>query len=246
MVAGVEPRTHLVLLPGLDGTEVLFGPLLKTLPEWLSPLVVTYPAHGSGRYEDLLPIVLRAVRSVPHCHVLGWSFSGPLALRAARAEPERVRSVVLAASFLEPPLPWLAHTGPLLTTPAVALLRVLRRLPIWLGRSNGDALRRDKARIFRRVPARTLAARARAIREVDARDDAAACRQPLLYLAAEEDRVVPEHNLEVLRRLRPDLQVATLPGSHMALYSHPALAALAVAGFCSETSQQAATAPACQ
>jgi hypothetical protein len=32
--------TTLVLLPGLDGTEIFFRPLLAALPTWVKPLVV--------------------------------------------------------------------------------------------------------------------------------------------------------------------------------------------------------------
>ena len=33
----------LVLLPGLDGTEVFFKPLLASLPHWIHPRVVCLP-----------------------------------------------------------------------------------------------------------------------------------------------------------------------------------------------------------
>ena len=50
-----------MLLPGLDGTEVFFAPLLAALPEWVKPLVVTYPASGANCYSDLLELVRAAV-----------------------------------------------------------------------------------------------------------------------------------------------------------------------------------------
>ena len=40
-----KPKT-LVLLPGLDGTEVFFRPLLASLPEWVRPHVVSFPPAG--------------------------------------------------------------------------------------------------------------------------------------------------------------------------------------------------------
>ena len=222
---------RLLLLPGLDGTEILFGPLLSVLPDWLLSTVVTYPIDGRNGYEELLPLVLEAARRQPGCHVLGWSFSGPLALRLAQAEPDLVRSVTLVASFVQRPLPWLRVAGPMLNTGIVGAVRTLRRLPIWLCRAPADPLRRDKARIWERVPARTLAARARAIRRVDARADLMAVQQPLLYLGSLRDRVVPPGNLEQMRALRPDLRVASLDGDHFALYADPAAAAAAIVSF---------------
>lgn len=225
------PRQRLLLLPGLDGTEVLFAPLIAALPAWLQATVVTYPIAGRNSYDDLLPPLLAWVRRQPDCHVLGWSFSGPLALRLARTEPRRVRSVTLAASFVRRPLPWLAVAGPLLTTSVVGAVRTLRRLPIWLGRARTDPLRRDKAILWERVPARTLAARVRTICSVDARDDLRAVRQPLLYLHSLRDRVVPIRNLDGIRTLRPDLQVVGLAGGHLALYAEAATAAAAIGRF---------------
>ena len=50
-------RRHLVLLPGLDGTGSLFGPLLAHLPEHLVPVVVKYPTDKVLYYEQLFPYI---------------------------------------------------------------------------------------------------------------------------------------------------------------------------------------------
>lgn len=225
--------THLplLLLPGMDGTDALLGPIARALAPDVPTRAVTYPARGGEDYERTLPLVRAAVADVGPCVVLGWSFSGPLAIRVAAEQPDAVRAVVLAASFATSPLPWLRWTGPLLCTPPFALLRTLRRLPIWLLRPPADPLRRAKARIWREVPASTLVARARAIRRVDARAELSGLRQPLLYLQSARDRVVGPHNLARIRALRPDTEVATLPGDHFALFAEAATAAAAIRGF---------------
>ena len=48
--------THLVLLPGLDGTDVLFEPLQRHLT--MPATAVAYPQDVPGSYADLLPFVL--------------------------------------------------------------------------------------------------------------------------------------------------------------------------------------------
>jgi pimeloyl-[acyl-carrier protein] methyl ester esterase len=226
-----RPELGLVLLPGMDGTPHLFGPLLAALPATLRNTVVTYPPVGRNGYADVQPHVDAAVAATGPCIVLGWSFGGPLALRAANTRPDLVRGVVLVASFVLPPQRWLRWTGPLLCSPLVLAMRVLRRLPLWLGKPKHDPLRQAKARIWREVPARTLAARARAIRHVDARADLAALRVPLLYLAGNADRVVPPHALATIRALHPQVEVAMLRGGHFALFAAAADGARALAGF---------------
>jgi pimeloyl-ACP methyl ester carboxylesterase len=222
---------HLVLLPGMDGTEVLLLPLLRNLPDWLRPTVVTYAIEGRNGYDDLLPKVLLAIDALPECVVLGWSFSGPLALRAANQRRDRVRAVILCATFVRAPQAWMRPWRALLQTPIVGTMRFLRRLPLWLGRPPDDPLRRDKAILWRRVPARTLAARARAIAAVDAREDLRRCVQPILYLAASDDAVVPPANLDEVRREQPTVQVATIVGNHFALYANPEAATQAIVTF---------------
>lgn len=49
------PRLRLILLPGLDGSGVLFAPLLRHLPPDVEPVVVRYPPDRALGYEELLP-----------------------------------------------------------------------------------------------------------------------------------------------------------------------------------------------
>jgi len=238
-MAAPTERVHLLLLPGMDGTEILYGPLLAHLPDWIAPTVVTYPTDGKNGYEDLYPLVAHAAEQLPACWVLGWSFSGPMALLLATRKPERVRGVLLAATFVRAPMRWLPWLRRIIRTPVFATFRFVRRLPIWLLRGTDDPLRRDKARIWNRVPARTLARRARALSRIDVRGELRSCPQHVLYLLSSRDRVVPDHNVDEIRRERPSVQVATIDGGHFALYSNPAQAARCIADF---VRQQAANA----
>lgn len=240
-VTAANERTVLILLPGMDGTNVLYGPLVRALPDWLRPVCVEYPTDGPCDYDAAFAAAMAEVERHERCHVVGWSFSGPVALRVARAMPDRVRSVTLVATFVTAPLASMKVFGPLLVTPLVALVRTLRRLPIWLGRSPDDPLRRDKAEIWRRVRPHTLAARTRAIRRVDAREDLRAITQPMLYLRSSDDRVVPAHNLAQIRALRGDVAEATIDGDHFALYAEAQAGANAIAAFVRRAEAAAAT-----
>ena len=54
-------KTSLILLPGLDGSGLLFRPLISRLPPEIRPTVVTYPPDQALGYEDLLPRVMAAL-----------------------------------------------------------------------------------------------------------------------------------------------------------------------------------------
>jgi pimeloyl-ACP methyl ester carboxylesterase len=238
-----EPTATLVLLPGIDGTEVFFRPLLAALPEWVRPVVVTYPTSGGNGYADLLEIVRSAVADALAFHVLGWSFSGPLALMLAAKEPGRTRGVILAASFVRPPLPLVARVPFVFGTPVVRLIRLARRTPVVLSRPRSDPYRRDKAAVWGRVPSRVLAARARAILSVDARRWLRECPAPVLYLAGSRDSIVPGRNAAEVLRERPSARVVTIDGPHLAMYSNPGAAASAIAGFMREGTEPGPGAP---
>ncbi len=139
--------TTLVLLPGLDGTEIFFGPLLAVLPTWVKPLVVTYPTLGANDYADLLAVVESAIEDSDSTafYVLGWSFSGALALMLAAKNPTRIRGVILCASFVRPPLSVLSWVRFAVTSPVVHFVRLARRTPVFLSNDWTDRFRRDKA-----------------------------------------------------------------------------------------------------
>jgi pimeloyl-ACP methyl ester carboxylesterase len=227
----MTPPATLVLLPGLDGTEVFFAPLLAALPETMRPVVVTYPHSRDHGYAELLALVRRAIAGESECYVLGWSFSGPLALMLAMAEPDRVRGVILSATFVRAPNPVLRRVRHVLCGPTVLAWRVVRRLPLWLTRPRADPMRRAKTQTLRRVSSAVLAARLREILRVDVREPLRSCTQPVLYLASSDDGIVPAHNVAEVREVRPGVQVVTIDGPHQAMFTNPRAAAAAIAAF---------------
>ena len=224
-------RTTLVLLPGLDGTDVFFRPLLAVLPEWVRPHVVCFPPRGANEYADLLPIVRHAVSEIPSFYVLGSSFAGPLALMLAAAERDKVQGVILSATFVRPPRPMYARLRFAAVTPTIWMVRACRRIPVWLSRGPNDRLRMDKAETWNRVSARMVAARIRALLKVDARDLLRDCPHPVLCIAGSEDGIVPRGNVEEIARVRPSTQVRIIEGRHFAMYTNPEAAVEAITEF---------------
>lgn len=225
----------LVLLPGLDGTDAMFAPLLDALPPWIRPVVVTYPTTGPNDYADLVPLVQRVVAGTPRFHLLGWSFGGPLAMMTAGANPEAVRGVILCASFARAPRPDLAPWRFAFRPPVVATIRALRRAPALLGGYPTDGMRRARAETWRRVGSGVLSSRARAAFAVDARPHLASCTAPVLYVASSRDRVVPAHNIDDVRAVAQHCEVVTIDGPHLALVTNPGPAAAHIAEFIRRT-----------
>ena len=227
-----EGSVKLLLLPGMDGTGLLFEPFLEALPVWLKPQVVASPAHEPLGYAELLSVVRSACPLLEEFVVLAESFSGPLAILLAASQPPGLRGAILCASFIRCPLRtpfrWLA---------AAALPIMFRLAPLWparwalLGRHETVRLRQSFATALASVSSEALAARARAVASVDVTVELRMCQVPLLYLAGRQDRVVPVRCLRAIQQERPDTQVVELPGPHLLLPTLPAQAAHEVGQF---------------
>jgi len=58
--------------------------------------------------------------------------------------------------------------------------------------------------------------------------------QPILYLAASRDELVPGQNIDEILRLRSWVKVVTIAGSHLAMFTNPRAAARAITAFLEE------------
>jgi pimeloyl-[acyl-carrier protein] methyl ester esterase len=223
--------TALVLLPGLDGTGLLFQPLVQALSKDIEPIVVSYPDDVPLDYQELLPLVEEALPSRPFV-LLGESFSGPLAIMAATSLPPGLRGVILCASFVRSPMAylpaWCANlVRPFLFRcyPAVAHVRLL------LGHHADPTVRDLAAQTVSRVRPQVLAHRVRAVHRVDVAEQLASCPVPVLYLRGQRDWLVPASAMRRVLRACPHAQVVNLSAPHMVLQTQPAAAAAAIRTF---------------
>ncbi len=159
---------HLVLLPGLDGTGILFQPLVESLPAGIEPVVIPFPPTEPLDYPDLARFVApRLPQSAPFV-LLGESYAGPLALQLAAEGAPGIVGVVLCASFVSNPTlvpssfrhlagPWLYRF-----TPAFIQAKAL------LGGYSSPELRQLLLSAHGIVSARVMTQRIRSILSVDA------------------------------------------------------------------------------
>jgi pimeloyl-ACP methyl ester carboxylesterase len=221
----------LVLLPGMDGTGMLFEPLVEAIGDACRTIVVGYPGDEVLGYDDLVPRVRERLPVGEPFVLLGESFSGPIAIRLAAERPEGLVGLVLAATFATPPTfapPWLVDLF------APVAMRFRPRLPFvrWLvvGRDASDATRDLVRASIGSVRPAVLSRRLREIARVDVRDVLGSVEVPVLDLRATEDGLVGDREARVVRstvRVAP----VDLPGPHGLLQAHPAAAWDAVRAF---------------
>jgi pimeloyl-[acyl-carrier protein] methyl ester esterase len=227
-----KPLLRCLLLPGLDGRGLLFEPLLGVLPPDLAPEVVAYPADRPLGYDDLMPLVeARLPRHEPFA-IIAESFSGPLAIRIAARRPPGLVALVLVATFVHRPVPWLPAVLAPLARPLLFRLPPFAAAVRWfLAGDDGDELAAKVARVVRRVAPAVIARRVREALTVDARADLAAVAVPILIVSARRDRLLGPGATRTMTALRPDAAHREIDAPHMLLQRRPREAADAVAPF---------------
>lgn len=224
---------QLVLLPGMDGTGELFGPLLAELPIELPVAVVSYPDRPASYADHIAVARAELPRDRPYV-LLGESYSGPVAVRLAAEAPSGLRGLILCASFLTCPSPLLRALRGLTPVASPKLVPGFVAHHSLLGRFATPALRAAHARALSHVSSRTLTARLRAMADIDVRDDLRKLDLPSLYLRGTRDRVVGtrfgEEFLGIARRGR----LVDIEAPHFLLQSRPREAAAAILDFLRE------------
>ncbi len=227
----------IILLPGMDGTGELFGPLLDSMPANPSVIVVRYPDCPANYAGHEAVARAELPKDAPFV-LLGESFSGPVAVSIAAAAPPNLRGVILSASFLTSPHPLLRPLRALTPFVSPKLVPDVIAHRTLLGRFATPALRAAHRRALGHVSSATLTARLRAMADVDVRDAMKSVRRPALYLRGTEDRVVgARFGDEVLAHARHGTLV-DIEGPHLLLQANPRDSARRIATFIATLDQE--------
>src|SRR5262245_14893658 len=201
----------LVLLPGLDGSDIMFRPLVESAPAEVEMVTIAYPPGPANTYDDLLPLVREFLPQDRPFYLLGWSFSGPLALRIAAARPPLLRGVILASSFARNPIPYLPRGALRLVHPFLfRLFPAVAQLKALLGGFSTPEMRALLSEAHSQVCAEAMACRVRAALTVDATGALTACSVPVLYLRASKDGVIPWSCADEICRCLPAMEIADI------------------------------------
>ena len=221
----------LVLLPGLDGTGLLFANFARFFGADVKIIVASYPTDVALGYSELEPIARSFLPKDQPFVLLGESFSGPIAISIAASRPPGLLGLVLCCSFMRSPRPSLAVLRPLLSVVPVASLPLALLSFFVLGRFSSPALRRSLVESLARVSPSVLRARARAALSVDLSPVLSRVDVPVLYLRASEDRVVPQSASQAIVALAPATKVVEFSAPHFLLQALPSQAATTVREF---------------
>lgn len=221
----------LVLLPGMDGTGLLFAPLVEALGDGGAVQVVTYPSMPSDTYAALERVAESQLPKDGPLVLLGESFSGPIAIALAARYPQRVVGLILCCTFARTPYPRLAWLRWLARLMPVKEASQWMASPVLLGRFASPALRQGLGRALAGVSPAALATRLEAVLSVDVTSDLRRLDIPILDLRASEDRVIPRGASDVIRACQPGVRALQLVGPHGLLQAAPIASACAIRDF---------------
>ena len=186
-----------VLVPGLDGTGLLFYRQVPLLARRhvVTPTRLRDQARTMAELVDDLDATIRTVSPDGAPVILvGESFGGALSLSYALAHPARVARLMIINSFpyFGPQARlWLGYH--LLRATPWGVMRMVRQLTAW--RMHSPHTGRDEIRRFHQLMRQTTRegylARLRILRDYDVRDQLGTLRAPVLYIAADGDNLVP-------------------------------------------------------
>jgi pimeloyl-ACP methyl ester carboxylesterase len=217
----VAEDVAVVLLPGLDGTGLLFQPLVEAAPPGVVPVVVEYPASSDSTIEALSSLV-RDRQPDGRWLLVAESFSGPLAIKLSARNPPGLSGLVLVATAARWTylrwFTWLPLT-PLFRfrVPDLALRFLL------VGRSAPQSLLSLTRAAIERVHPAVLASRLRELARVDATPDLRRVRVPVLYLEAQQDRLVRDRDRASVLNSPIEVEHQLAPGPHFLLQVQPAM-----------------------
>ena len=227
-------QTTLVMLPGFDGTGLVFDPLLKHLSAGIEAQVVRYPADRVMSFQEHVNFARKQLPRKKPFVLLAESFSGPIGLQILSDPPDNLKGVLLVATFARHPTPFFLDAG--LYLPQKLILNLFTKT--FLGRffCLGGAPS-EAVDIFQNalkgVKLSVLSNRLKILAELPP-PPAISFSGPCLYLQAKNDRMVPERATAPLQQSLPQLQIKQLPGPHITLLAHPDTGAQIISSFISE------------
>jgi 3-oxoadipate enol-lactonase len=214
----MKMKDHLVLVPGIDGTGLLF---YRQIPALERQFEITTTRHRDDArsmedlVEDLDREIERAAAGRP-VTLLGESFGGALTLSYALTHPERVERVVILNSFAHfgsQARLWLGYH--LLRATPWGMMRIVRQLNA--SRMHSPQTERDEIDRFHELMRATTRegylSRMRILRDYDIRDQLPSLNVPALYLAADRDTLVPSvEQARLMSELTPSATMRVLEG----------------------------------
>lgn len=222
----------IVLLPGLDGTGILFKPFLEALPEDIKTLVVSYPLETKLNYQELVDFVFKQLPKEDFI-IVAESFSGYIAYLLTIRSPKYLQSVIFASSFLESPHPQLLKLSKFIPSHALSLPLPSVIIKAFLfGLSTKSEVIKLFKQSLKKTSSKVLSHRLQLISElpqllatVRAKGSLPQPSTTISYIQATNDNLIPKESFNDFKKVYRDIELFKVEGSHFILQTNPSACA---------------------
>ena len=211
-------ETSNLILPGLDGTDLMLAPFLKFIPGEKRPAVGELPDEPEMGYPELAAHFSSRINGHSSVHIIAESFSGPIGVLLAHKRQDVVKRLTLVASFVTSPVPRIASYLPWSIILGMSM-------PTWVAARYfvGDdrmLIPTLQNAVKQHQPA-TLRNRFGLVQTVDVSRHYAELNCRLEYIRPDHDRLVPQHCVDRIMEINPATKCHRIDGSHLVLQTQP-------------------------
>jgi len=203
----------------MEGTGILYDPLLKLIPESIENEVIPLSQFQS-KEPALQAIELAKTIGNEETVIFTESYSGLIAYELCKLESPSIIHVFFAAGFLERPS-LISKFSQILPLTFLRWKLIPRGLLSFL--FFGESSKKELVDLFYRslsqVTNKTLRTRLNIIAK--AKRPKERINQPVTYISASNDWLVSESSIEVFEELCSNLNIVNLEGGHFIVQSNP-------------------------
>lgn len=209
----------LILIPGLDGTALLFRDFIECAPECVEVVPLELPNEPTFNYSDYADYVATKIGYSP-VTIVAESFGGMVAYELLRKHPDLVQRIVFVASFITVP----SIVSRLSGIAPISLVKS-KLVPEWflnflLFKTPNP---RDKISLLRKainqVDIETLKSRLKLIRSIKPLN--VPITKPCSYIQPDSDFLVSKRAYQRIEKISVDFELKTVNGGHFILQSNP-------------------------
>lgn len=215
----------LVLLPGMDGTGILFDNFLKHYQG--ETVVIPLPDDKDQNYSLLAEKILADLPDEDFI-LLVESFSGGLVKPLLEEVGGRMKGIIFVVSFLSPPNKLILALTKLLPAKIFAALpgaTVGHRL-LFLGEKAPTALVNQFVKIVQALPQNLLKKRLQAMSELKLPKEL--IDVPAVYIQATEDKLISPEKFSEIEKIFQNVKLYRIDGPHLILQANPEDSAKAI------------------
>lgn len=230
LVANASDFKHIYMLPGFDGTGLLFEPITKAFGYRCRTSVLSF--NGEVTLEDYVQSV--SARLPRHrAIILAESFSGPIALSLLARYPGRFEAAIICAGFARSPFGSLLGLSHWITESFLGRspLQNLLLNKFCTADEVSEKVKQAVLSVEEMMAPEIIKMRFNMIAGLNVAPLLSRISAPVLYLRALKDRLVSSQLREELFENIPQICLKEVDGPHLLLQEQPQICADAILNF---------------